>query len=578
MTGAASLGKSAASPEGQGGEAGPGAATPQRAPLAQIAREVWYRSPLYSLSLGGRPPSAFLAVAPDPWPGTPAQAEALLAGKLVVAGRTAALAPDPWHRPAADPIWLAGLHGFDWLRDLRDRGGEEAGRLATRLVTDWIAANTRWSPIAWRDDVLSARVANWVRHYDFLAVGAPSDFTARFVDSLARQRRHLERRLRNAAAGARGLALLKAAIVVDAAFVRGGPIGERRLARTITRLASALPRIVLPDGTVADRSPAIQLSALRDLIDIRAVLVSAERPAPAALQDAIDRAAPMLRFLRHGDGGLALFNGTEAGDPAAIDLVLARSGNGAKPPTEAPHGGFARLAAGQTLVLMDAGAPPGKGLDRETHAGTLSCEFSAAGERIFGNCGAHPGLADDWRYMMRYTAAHATAIIADTNSSELIQGGGLEYPASNVHALRAEQDGATWLEVSHDGYRSLFGVTHKRRLWLAADGADLRGEDTLSGSDGKPVKASAAGRKFAIRFHLHPDVKASLAQSGASALLRLPSGQGWKVRASGATMTLAESVWLGDGQRIRRTAQIALVGGLGPDGAKVKWAFSKVEG
>ncbi|TXL69430.1 hypothetical protein FHP25_39015 [Vineibacter terrae] len=55
-------------------------------------------------------------------------------------------------------------------------------------------------------------------------------------------------------------------------------------------------------------------------------------------------------------------------------------------------------------------------------------------------------------------------------------------------------------------------------------------------------------------------------------------GQGRKVRASGATMTMAESVWLGDGQRVRRTAQIALVGGLGPDGAKVKWAFTKVGG
>jgi len=577
MTGAASLmAKSAASPDVPGTD-GENSAAPVRA-LGQVAREVWYRSPLYSLSLSGRPPSAFLAVAPDPWPGDAARAETLLGGRLAVAGRTAALAPDPWHRPGADPTWLAGLHGFDWLRDLRDHGGTDGARLGARCVEDWITANGRWSAIAWRDDVLAARVVNWIRHYDFLAAEASPAFTARFVDSLARQRRHLERRLGAAAGGALGLALLKAAIVVDAAFVRGDQNRERRLARTTSRLAAALPRIVLPDGTIADRSPQAQLTALRDLIDIRAVLVSAERPAPAALQDAIDRAAPMLRFLRHGDGGLTLFNGADAGDPAVIDLALARSGNGARAPMDAPQGGFVRLAAGQALVVIDAGTPPGKGMDLETHAGTLSVEFSVGAERVFGNCGAYPGLTDDWRYMMRFTAAHATAIIADTNSSELIQGGGLEYPASNVQAMRAEQDGATWLEASHDGYRSLFGVTHRRRLWLAADGGDLRGEDTLVGSDGKPVKPTASGRKFAIRFHLHPDVKASLAQSGASALLRLPSGQGWKVRASGATMTLAESVWLGDGHRIRRTAQIALVGGLGPDGAKVKWAFTKVEG
>ena len=124
-------------------------------------------------------------------------------------------------------------------------------------------------------------------------------------------------------------------------------------------------------------------------------------------------------------------------------------------------------------------------------------------ERIFGNCGSYPGLTDDWRFMMRFTAAHATAIIADTNSSELIEGGGLEYPASNVHAARAEQEGATWLEASHDGYRSLFGVTHRRRLWLAADGADGsatggEGEDG-SGDSAAAVSAAAAFSRAARR-------------------------------------------------------------------------------
>jgi uncharacterized heparinase superfamily protein len=573
MTGAASLmANSAASPATPSAPAGPAR------PARQVAREAWYRSSLYSLLLGGSTPSAFLAVAPDSWPGDAVRAAALLAGELRVGALSGAMDGDAWRGIEGDPLWLARLHGFDWLRDLRDHGGAEGAPLAADSVEHWMRAQPRWSALAWRDDVLAARLVNWVRHYDFLAAGAAPAFTAQFVDSLARQRRHLEGRLGAPPSGARWLAMLKAATVVDAAFVRSGAQHQRRLARSLTRLGAALPKIILADGTIADRSPRAQLAALRDLIDIRDVLASAERPAPVALPDAIDRAAPLLRLLCHGDGGLALFNGADAGDVDHIESVLTRSGNGAGPPIEAPQGGFARLAAGPAVVLMDAGAPPGKGLDLQVHAGTLSAEFSFGDERIFGNCGAYPGLAADWRFVMRYTAAHATAIIADTNSSELIDGGGLEYPAGNVQTTRAEQDGAVWVEASHDGYRSLFGVTHRRRLWLAADGADLRGEDGLVGPDGKPIKSSASGRKFAIRFHLHPDVKASLAQSGASALLRLPSGQGWKVRASGATMTVADSVWLGDGQRIRRTAQIALVGGLGPEGAKVKWAFTKVDG
>ena len=110
---------------------------------------------------------------------------------------------------------------------------------------------------------------------------------------------------------------------------------------------------------------------LRHLLDVRAALASAERRAPAELIAAIDRMAPMLRFFRHGDGGLALFNGAWEGDRTLIDLVLARSGSSEPAPTMALVSGFQRLAAGTSLVIADAGSPPGRGMDGIAHAGTL---------------------------------------------------------------------------------------------------------------------------------------------------------------------------------------------------------------
>ena len=61
---------------------------------------------------------------------------------------------------------------------------------------------------------------------------------------------------------------------------------------------------------MAERAPHLQVAVLRHLLDVRAALGSAERRAPAELIAAVDRMAPMLRFFRHGDGGLALFNGS----------------------------------------------------------------------------------------------------------------------------------------------------------------------------------------------------------------------------------------------------------------------------
>ena len=59
---------------------------------------------------------------------------------------------------------------------------------------------------------------------------------------------------------------------------------------------------------------------------------------------------------------------------------------------------------------------------------------------------------------------------------------------------------------------------------------------------------------FVLRFHLHPTVDASLQQDGETALLRLPSGSGWRLRAEGARISLEDSIYLGRGEP-RRTAR-----------------------
>ena len=109
-------------------------------------------------------------------------------------------------------------------------------------------------------------------------------------------------------------------------------------------------------------------------------------------------------------------------------------------------------------------------------------------------------------------------------------------------------------------------MIHRRRLYLAANGGDLRGEDSLAG---------AGQRKFAVRFHLHPTVTASLAQDGESVLLRLGDGGGWRFRASGGATGLQESVYLGLEGETRRTNQIVVSGAALNGEALVKWAITQ---
>jgi uncharacterized heparinase superfamily protein len=261
--------------------------------------------------------------------------------------------------------WPCGI-GFGWLADLIGIGAA-ARDPARALVQSWLAESSGWHPIAWRSDVVATRVFAWIVHFEEIA-GRETDRPLRraMLASIARQVRHLSRTAAWELAGAARLRALKGLVGGLAAL--GGP--EKRMARALRTLERELLVQILPDGGHRTRSPSVQLTVLRDLIDSRAVLRAAQVAIPGPLQQAIERMAPMLRFFRHGDRRLALFNNSVEEDGVVVDLALTRSETRGHPPMQAPHSGFQRLQAGQSLVLVDTGKPPPRGFDGEAHAGT----------------------------------------------------------------------------------------------------------------------------------------------------------------------------------------------------------------
>ena len=277
---------------------------------------------------------------------------------------------------------------------------------------------------------------------------------------------------------------------------------------------------------------------------------------PVALQTAIDRMAPMLRFYRHGDGGLALFNDSLEGDRTSVDETLAAADATGRPHVSASHSGYERLSAGRMLILVDVGMAPPAGIDDRAHAGCLSFEASHARDRLIVNCGASHHLGSDWHRSMRATAAHSTVTVADTNSAEFRRDDTLRRQPTDVVVSRLEDENGTHMvEASHDGYAAGLGYHHHRRLMLNASGEHVAGEDWLTASDSKARRTE--DQTFCTRFHLHPSVRASAQQGGGSVLLRSGKGVGWLFEATGGEVSVEDSAYLGNGHP-RRTSQIVL--------------------
>ncbi len=128
------------------------------------------------------------------------------------------------------------------------------------------------------------------------------------------------------------------------------------------------------------------------------------------------------------------------------------------------------------------------------------------------------------------------------------------------------------LVTSHDCYSDLFNVVHHRTLTLSPDGQRLEGEDVFTPAKGELV----AGDKdqFALRFHLHPAVKATRLADGHSVMLVMPSKEVWSFAAVEDRVDLEESVYLAGPDGPRRTLQI-VIQGRARKVMRVQWSFAQ---
>jgi uncharacterized heparinase superfamily protein len=512
----------------------------------------------------------------DLWPGDAARGARLMRGEYETMGAVRGLDPTHdgdagWDENAGPSAWRAAAHGFAWLRDLRALGTDAARTRARDLTEDWLSRGGN-REMANAPEVAAARISAWLGHWDFLAATAEDGFRRRLLTRLALDARALSVGLPAEASHRGALVTLKGVMAAAVALEE-----EAWLQRALRFLPGELERQFHSDGGHVERSPGQLLAAVQDLIEIRNLLHGAGVNAPAVLSAVLERAGQALRLFKHGDGGLAMFNGTRDEGPALVDLVLTQGQAKGRAPSQLEESGFHRLQAGRVVVVCDAGAPPPgrtpdpatglpRGADRFAHAGTLSFEMSVGRERLVVNCGAAPAAESGWRDALRATAAHSALVVAETNGAEL-RDEGLGRRPERVEAERHEAEGAQWLEASHDGWRRPFGVVHRRRLYLSQNGDNLGGEDIL-----EPNTQGSEPPPFLLRFHLHPDVAVETDEDGRTVLLHPPSGQGWRLRSHGARAALEESVYVAGGEA-RRGAQVVLRAEPGTD--RVQWAITR---
>lgn len=553
----------------------------------------------YGLTLRGPMPDHMIQHPRDLRPGRASRADAMFQGHWHLPGGQLRIqaGTSPFSTEPPSETWAEELHGFAWLRHFSAaqtaNSGDAASIYAQKLVQGWIAAYGGMGAISGRPHVIGRRMISWFSNGPLIMDGSDLIYRSTLLRNMAIQARHLSRTASRAPVGEPRLTAALGLTFSGLCLSEG----RKRLEKGIRLVCRELDRQILADGGHISRNPAAQLSILLDLLSLRDALITRRIEVPAPMRNAIDRMTPMLRFFRHGDGKLALFNGANEGPEGAIDAILERDDAKGRPFGYAPHSGYQRLAAGPVSLVADTGTLPPGPYSHAAHAGCLSFEMSVNRHRLVVNCGATRFLGPDWEAASRATAAHSTLALNDTSSARMLRGrlsrallgSRMMQGPSWVESRRNENEGGIWIESAHDSYVPDYGLLHRRRLFLSISGEDLRGEDVVE-APAQPKRAWPWQTRFwgdpeelipfSIRFHIHPDARVSLAHDKNNVLVLLPNGDGWQFRAKSGTsecsINIEESVYLGSGDSTRRAEQIVVSGNVFRNEAKVNWAWRRL--
>ncbi len=521
--------------------------------------------------------------------GSFARGRQLIAGNYLFAG-TLINAPGHslWDVVPPDAAYAADLHGFAWMDDLAAVGDSAARDAAQTWLWGWIDAFGKGRGPGWSPDLTGRRLIRWINHALFVLRGQEPEQSRAFYRSLEQQTMFLSRRWRGAVPGLPRFEALTGLIYAGLALE-----GQEALADpAIKALARECAGQIDAQGGLPTRNPEELLAVFTLLTWAAAAVSEAGRGCPKEHLAAIERIAPTLRSLRHTDGGLARFHGGGRGIEGWLDHALAASRVKAAQPGGLAMG-YARLSAGRTSMVIDAAAPPKGQASVNAHASTLAFELTSGRRPLVVNCGSGASFGLDWRRAGRATPSHSTLCLGGYSSARLADpdpatgyealiGGPSHVPVEICHVT----DGVRF-QGGHDGYLASHGLTHARSLELTFDGRGLAGEDMLLAmEDADKRRFDAAldagqlkGLRFDIRFHLHPDVDATLDLGGAAVSMALKSGEIWVFRHDGIhNLTLEAGAYLETTRLKPRAAQqIVLSGTAFTYANRVRWSLSKAQ-
>ncbi len=453
------------------------------------------------------------------------------------------------------------IHDFDFLNFSNKLGGKIGISLSKDSIFNWFKIYKNNLNFPWSKDLTSKRFINLIYNYEYINSSSKKN-ERKSLDSIIFF--HLHRILFDF-----NIKKISEISSYDIkAYLLSSLITNRLNDKKINYIKYIIENNIDKLGMHKSYNLLEHSKFINNLNEIKNILLFFKVEKSNIFDEKILKMTSILNQYFHFDGSLPLFNGSNNIYTKIIYNSLNKDNYLIKREFTNIDNGIAFYEDKNKKIFFDVVQPTKDKINSNLSAGTLSIELSGYGEKIFTNCGASESFGKNPEYL-RYSAAHSTIIVQNTNISEIKEGNPhIKFPQSVV--FRKEiKDNEEMFEGSHNGYLKKFNKIIKRKLIIPKNEDKLYGEDTFISY--KDIRKRLI---FHIRFHLAEEMTFNFTNSKKNIILKTKLNNIWLFKSD--TELIVEDSILVDNNLTKPIKQIVVKGIITDNKTTKKWSLEKI--
>ena len=365
------------------------------------------------------------------------------------------------------------MHSFEWLDDLKHVGGVESLKKSRKLILDWNKNNYKLTSMVWSDILVARRIIKLVSNFDFYGHSANNEFQKIVNKLIYFHYKHLLFLIKIQYQKNEIDLEVSTSILIASKVCRN----EKQFIKTINDIKKQIKHQINENSFHKSINTVEQARFIHQLIEIKNILLYYKIRSFSEIDTQIYEMTACLNNMFHRDSSLPLFNGTNNMKSNYVRNIAKTQKDIKTKNLFNINDGIIVVDAKKTKLFFDITKPNSQLLNKKLHSGTLSFEMSDDNEKIITNCGSSEKYLGKNQLFFRYSAAHSTITINDTNIAELSEKNSYKRIPKKINSHSEKLDSYYVVSGSHDGYSKNFNLSIKRTIKIHKDGKRIEGSN-----------------------------------------------------------------------------------------------------